>query len=425
MHDRRSGGTTARGAAGGAPVGSTAPGAAVLTGSYDRSQSPHTFGWVTATGAETVVRCVVFVADRSAGPRWAVVGALVAVLLALPTLIGALPASDAETSAADLRQAALDSVDVPFAGYAESAGGLSLPLDDQLTAVADLLSDRTTMRAWYRGPVDWRVDTLSATGETGVHRDAGGTWTWEYEDAVATRAEPAPLALPSEPDLLPSSLGRRLLSEASDDELSRIGARRVAGRDALGVRSVPADLAASVARVDVWVDAASGLPLQVQLYAEGTDAAALDTRFLDLDLVAPPAATTAFTPPLGADVGSDRTSRLLDGDRLDDRARLPDAVAGLPRRELTGVPGAVGVYGRGVTLLAVVPLPDRFAHSLRDQLRASPGAVVDDLGVRVSAGPLGLMVTDSPDGGHDLLTGTVTPEALATAAAELRTTEGR
>ena len=41
-----------------------------------------------------------------------------------------------------------------FSGYAQSAGGLSLPVGDQLTDVADLLSDRTTMRAWYRGAHD-------------------------------------------------------------------------------------------------------------------------------------------------------------------------------------------------------------------------------------------------------------------------------
>ncbi len=55
-------------------------------------------------------------------------------------------------------------------------------------------------------------------------------------------------------DLLPPSLGRRLLSEATDDELTRIGARRVGGRDALGLRLVPAEAASSVGRVDVWVE---------------------------------------------------------------------------------------------------------------------------------------------------------------------------
>jgi hypothetical protein len=44
--------------------------------------------------------------------------------------------------------------------------------------------------------------------------------------------------------------------------------------------------------------------------------------------------------------------------------------------------------------------------------------VVDPLGTRIAAGPLGLMVVDGPDGAL-LLTGTVTLDALAAAAADL------
>jgi outer membrane lipoprotein-sorting protein len=361
-----------------------------------------------------------------AAGRWAVVGAVVAVLLALPSLIAALPASDAATSAADLRRAALASVDVAFSGYAQSAGGLDLPVGDQLTDVADLLSDRTTLRAWYRGPADWRVDVVSPTGETGVHADAGGTWTWDYEHATATRTGPTPLTLPAAPDLLPSTLGRRLLSEATDDELTRVGAERVAGRDALGLRLVPADEASSVARVDIWVDAGSGVPLRVQVFGEdaaGAGAeAALDTGFLDLDLATPPAEVTAFDVPPGADVQEGEDARLLQAaaraGRDGDRIRLPDELTGLARRSIDGAPRGVGIYGRGITLLAVSAVPGRVAGGLRDALVASPSAVVDDLGVRISAGPLGLMLVRGPDG-PVLLAGTVSLDALATAATEL------
>src|SRR5687767_7569869 len=107
---------------------------------------------------------------RGTATRWAAVGALVAVLLALPALIGALPASDTEVSAADLRTAVLGSADVGFSGYAESAGGLALPVTEQLTSVADLFSDRTEMRVWWRGPTDHRVDVITAAGETSIHR---------------------------------------------------------------------------------------------------------------------------------------------------------------------------------------------------------------------------------------------------------------
>ncbi|WP_369137654.1 LolA family protein [Modestobacter versicolor] len=358
-----------------------------------------------------------------AAGRWAVVGVGVAVLLALPSVVGALPASDAATSAPELRRQALASTGVAFTGHAQAAGGLALPVADQLTGVADLLSDRTTMRAWYRGPADWRVDVVTPTGETGVHADGTGTWTWEYEDDVATRSEPSPLALPAAPDLLPSTLGRRLLSEATDGELSRLGAERVAGRDALGLRLVPAEEAASVARVDVWVDADSGVPLRVQVVGEDAGAGpALDTGFLDFELGTPAADVVAFDVPPGADVRAGEDARLLQAaDRAardGDRVRLPDELAGLPRRTIEGAPRGVGVYGRGVTLLAVSPLPWRVAGPLLDALRASPDAVADELGVRIAAGPLGLMLLRGPDG-PVLAVGTVDLDALAGAATEL------
>src|SRR5688500_19436057 len=101
--------------------------------------------------------------------RWAVVGAVVAVLVATPPLIGALPASNAQVSAADLRAAVVGSADVGFSGYAESAGGLALPVTDQLTSVADLFSDRTEMRVWWRATTDHRADGITAAGGTSTH----------------------------------------------------------------------------------------------------------------------------------------------------------------------------------------------------------------------------------------------------------------
>jgi hypothetical protein len=297
-----------------------------------------------------------------AGRRWSLVVALVAVLAALPALIGALPASGSRVSAADLRAAVLASADVPFSGYAESAGGLALPVTEQLTSLADLFSDRTTMRVWWRSAINNRVDVVTATGETDVHRDSEGSWTWEYESNRVTRTDAAPLALPAPPDLLPPTLGRRLLSEASAGELSRIDPIRIAGRDAPGLRLVPADEASSVARVDLWADAATGLPLKIRVFAKGATAPALDTRFLDLDLTAP----------------------------------SPE-----------------------VTVLAVVPVPQRLAGSLRQVAASSPSAVDDELGVRLAAGPVGIMVVGAPGEQTYVLTGTVTLDALETAARAL------
>ena len=366
---------------------------------------------------------------RGAGLRWAAVAAVVAALVALPVVIGALPASDADVPAAELRTAVLAADTVGFSGYAESAGGLALPVSDQLPEVADLFSDRTTMRVWWRGPTDSRVDVVSAAGETGYHRDEYGLWTWEYESATATRALAGavgePFALPGPPDLLPNTLGRRLASEATDEELTRIGARRVAGRTALGLRITPAEDVASVARADIWVDADTGLPLQVQVVGKDGGTPAVDTRFLDLTVTTPSAEVVAFQPPVGAriqqaqeaDIAREAAERLRP-------ATLPDTLAGLPRRLGDGVPAGIGLYGRGVTLLAVAPVPRRLARAIQSTMAASPDAVDDDAGLRISAGPVGLMVVRQPGSGPYLITGTVTLDALAVAAGELPDLEG-
>ena len=356
-----------------------------------------------------------------AAARWSAVAALVAVLVALPLVVRALPADDRDVSAPDLRDAVLASADVAFSGYAVSAGGLTLPVSQQLPEIADLFSDRTSMRVWWHGPDEHRVDVVTAAGETDLHVDPTGSWTWDYESATATRADPTLIALPQPVDLLPSTLGRRLLSQAADEEITRVGARRVAGTDALGIRLVPAEAAASVDHVDVWVEPRSGLPVQVQVWTPGAGPPSLDTSMLDLDLGAPSPQVLAFTPPPGAVIrpAPDLEGLVAQAQRGFVPPDLPATLAGLPRRSQVGVPVGIELYGRGVTVVAVVTLRNGEADSIRRALIGDTTAVTDELGTRVTAGPLGLMVVRDSAQESRLLAGTVTLDALATAAREL------
>ena len=83
------------------------------------------------------------------------------------------------------------------------------------------------------------------------------------------------------------------------------------------------------------------------------------------------------------------------------------------------MPPGIGLYGSGVTLLAVAPVPPGLADGLRNALSRSPDAVVDELGTRVAAGPVALMIVEPPGRGPYVLTGTVTLDALAAAATQL------
>lgn len=370
--------------------------------------------------------------------RWTVVAAIVAVLVAIPVVSSVWPAADEpDRTAGQLREAALASADLPFSGTAQSVGTLALPAADELdvasaqadsATVADLLSSRTTMRVWWGAADQTRVDVVTTTGETDTYTDAGGQWVWEYEDNRATRTDTPSgetgLALPGATDLLPATLGRRLLSEADPTELSRIGADRIAGRTALGVRVVPGGATGAVSsidRVDVWVDADTGLPLAVQVIGRGSDLPAVDTRMLALDLATPAAEVTTFRPPATARVRTGGTSEVLaEAARRLPLTDLPDTLAGLPRRDDGGTPDTVALYGRGMTVLAVVPLPGGLSRDLSRAADLDPTTIRDDLGVRLASGPLGFLLTSDVRGrGSYLVIGTVTVDGLAVAAGEL------
>ncbi|HEX8767898.1 MAG TPA: hypothetical protein VF714_05975, partial [Jatrophihabitans sp.] len=187
--------------------------------------------------------------------RWLVVLAGLAVLVALPSVVGALPARTGDISAAELLRRINSSAGRPYSGYAEATGGLALPVTSRFGSLADLFGGRTQLRAWYRSSDSWRVDAISFAGEVDIHHDASGDWAWDYESNTVDRTG-SPVApqvrLPTAADLLPPELGRRLLSQAEPGEATRSGSDRIAGRSAPGLRLTPDQAISSISHIDVW-----------------------------------------------------------------------------------------------------------------------------------------------------------------------------
>jgi hypothetical protein len=353
--------------------------------------------------------------------RWGAVAVGVAVLASLPTVVRKWPVSDSGVSARMLLAQIQNSERAGYSGYAEAAGGLNLPLTDQFSSLVDLFGDRTRLRVWWRARDDWRVDAIDATGEHDIHQDATGTWTWDYEDDHAQRAGPASIRLPQPSDLEPAQLGRRLLSEASAADVSRLPAARIAGRDAPGLRLRPTDPQTTVTNVDVWADPTTGVPLRVAVYGTGSGRPIMDSAYLSFSSGTPAPADTAFEPPPG------QHTRVESG--TDDLASRVDTFAPfLPPLELAGYSlrerveglGSIGTYGRGVTVLTAVPLPGQVSYRLNQQLADTPGIQDTPSGPLLSVGPLSLLLTDRIAGGRTwLLTGTVTTQTLMRAADDL------
>ena len=363
--------------------------------------------------------------------RWLVVACVVAVLCALPGVVGALPVPGSALTAAQLRARILASSAVPYQGYAESVVDLDLPELPDLGDVTTLLDGTTGQYAWYRSPGHWRADIVSAAGENDIYQTGQGTYLWNYGRNLLTQVTGTePVRLPRAADLLPPALARRLLGLAGrGDHATRLPSLRVGGVDAAGLRIVPAGGATTIGQIDVWADPASGLPVQVEVIGRGTSKPALVSRFLQLSLRRPALATVTPHPSPGAGVTQAQlpdVTGILNGFG----PPLPASLAGLRLATpafLSGVSGLpdLGAYGSGLTRFAVLPLPfDVGSEALTAASDAGAGAGVvrltDGTGVLLRTPLLTVLLARTQSGGTVfLLAGPVTPALLVRAGSDL------
>lgn len=359
--------------------------------------------------------------------RWAVVVLVTAGFVAVPFAAHLLPAGNSAISATDLLSRIRSSAPVAYSGYAQSKGGLALPVGaDQFDVINDLFGGSSQLRVWWRAADDWRVDSIGLTGESDVHQDGTGTWTWDYESDTARRNSQTNLPvvrLPRADDLVPASLARRLLSEADPADVRRLPGARIAGNETAGLRLTLHDRRSTIDHIDVWALPSNGLPVRVEIFGAGS-APVLSTSFLDLSLGAPSATTVGFHA-----AGSDK---LQSGQFADLVATIdqfgnndpPPRVAGLTRRSDLDL-GSVGVYGRGVDLLVAVPLSAQLAGEIVPQLRQTPGVVENGSGISVGVGPLNLQLSPPTGfGARWLLVGTLTKKTLVSAVPYLPPAQG-
>ncbi len=353
--------------------------------------------------------------------RWFLVALAAALIVAAPVAARLLPADGSDVSASALRKQIADSRTLAWSGEVRTRGTLRIPDANSFGGVSKLLGDNNFLRVWWRDPSHWRVDRVRGTGETDLIRDGGLTTSWVFESETATITPYSAVRLPDAADLLPSRLAARLLAGATTDELSRLPSRRVAGHDAAGLRLVPSDQRSTIRHVDVWVDTDTGLPLRVQAFGADTNRPVVTTEITDLDLTAPATRTTRFAPPPGAKVRARDTIDVAAGANAFAPYILPNRLDGLERHGDTADLGAVGVYGRGPTSIIVIPLRRRLAGQVRTQFENGATTHNTAAGTELRVGPLSVLLTRGGRvAGRFLLAGTVTPETLDRASAELR-----
>lgn len=310
--------------------------------------------------------------------RWLVPPAAAFVIVAGfglgPSVIGATAGAGADpvlpaVSAQELVAKVLSVQWQGFSGTVQTNTNLGLPSIGSIgplssSLLSTLLSPHTlTVSAAPGGK--FHVAIPDGLSETDLVSDGTQVWVWQSSGQTVTHfTKPADTggtdAAPKPGDVTepsPDALAKDLLSKA--DATTRVfvrGTTSVAGHDAYELVLAPTSSTTLVADVVIDVDAATGMPLRVQVLAKDAGTPALDVGFTSFTPGAPPASAFTFTPPPGAKV-TEATSPedLLFGPRHFGPGGPPagpvDGAAG-PRTKVIG-PGG----GSGPTRQKVVPAP--------------------------------------------------------------------
>jgi outer membrane lipoprotein-sorting protein len=284
-------------------------------------------------------------------------------------------------------------------------------------SLQSLVTGTHSFRVWESGPSLQRVALLGQLAETEVVHNGTNVWTYASSLHAVTHAT-VPAAAPDARKSAPvTPEGQRTPEEMAAAALSAIdpttavtvdSTARVAGQPAYRLVLTPRDDRTLIGSVRIAIDAATDVPLQVQVYARGHDTAAIDVAFKTVSYDPIDPSVFAFTPPPGATV----TERPTGGGT--DSAAKPDSSTPTPT-----------VLGSGWTAVASLSLPADLGTPTSPRERGSTPSMTQLLDQLATPVPGGRLLTTSllsvlvTDDGH-VYAGAVRPADLQTVAASGR-----
>lgn len=232
----------------------------------------------------------------------------------------------------------------------------TLPGEESRAALdwTSLLTGSHTARVALDGPDRQRVALVGTLAESDVVRSGRDVWTYAsgknreathlvLPDRSAGATEAAPSADAAQ-QLTPAAAAERALQAVDPTTKVSVDEKtEVAGRSAYSLVLTPrGGTGTTVRRVVVAVDADTHVPLRVQVYGAG-DNAAFETGFTDVSFDRPAASVFTFTPPPEATV----QTRDLSG------AAQPQRQSATPQEQPQD--NGVKVVGTGWASVVVLP----------------------------------------------------------------------
>lgn len=263
-------------------------------------------------------------------------------------------------------------------GGGRGQGSTSSP---QALATRFLAGDNT-VRVWVDGPGRQRAQLVDPWADLDVVRNGTDVWSYDSRSNTVQHATvPATSAGTSAgksattpgssgtgvPDLrgaTPDQLAQRVLSQVGPTTSVTLDAPAiVAGQDTYTLRITPRSTGTLVDHVQIAVDAANGMPLQVSVFARGHAAAVLRSGFTSVNFARPAGSVFAFTPPKGATV----KQLTVPG------AMMHPGSSGSPEKDLPGGRNSLRpkVIGTGWTSVVEIPAGATGTASLSDPTTAA------------------------------------------------------
>jgi outer membrane lipoprotein-sorting protein len=271
--------------------------------------------------------------------RWVLPAGVVGIVAA--TTGGSILAANAGPSLPD-RTAAQLLVDLQtskvdgFSGTVVQKADLGLPALPNVggkgsSNLTSLVSGAHTLRVWHAGKDKNRLALLGTLGESDVVQNGRDLWLWSSDDNQATHltlpaatqhAAPSPADLPKTPQ---EAADRALKAIDPSTKVSTDGAASVAGRDAYELLLTPRDPASKVSQIKLAIDAATKMPLRVEVRARGASAPAFEVGFTQITLSTPGNEHFTFKPPPGAKVSEKAAPSSEAAPRTPKKTEAPDA----------------------------------------------------------------------------------------------------
>lgn len=285
--------------------------------------------------------------------------------------------------------------------------------DSIMSALVELATASHDARVYVDADAGARLQVLDQLDERDVIATTDdGLWIYDSGAKSATHvtstggSDGPDSTTPSEIPT-PSSVAEKLLDSLDDTTTVAVGSNgTVAGRSTYELVLTPRADDSLVGDVTISIDGETGMPLGIDVTADGSSAPAFSVAYTSVDFSTPDASLFSFTPPAGTDV----TEKAIPADGHSDGTTTDGTAPDGTAPDGSGTEGAPDVTTTGSGWSTIVELAAGDASAALDGLDTVTTPV--DGGRVLSSSLVNVLFTD--DG--RVFAGAVSVEALETAA---------